>query len=433
MKLSALSLVMLTSVTAYTTSATAQLAPSSAQLVQLPAPNFAIEKQPVHFSQAINATSAALNASDGYQSLSDEYWLEVDGRSLNNGIGLNLNQPEAIIRLSAKQSLGDNLPDAHAIDPQFLELRKDKQLIKKAFSQRVSQEQMATASILANSSAVKVSQAAGTGKFQLRVAQSLAPNQKYIVNVKEKGSAYRQALSTKRQTYLAGDKAQFSAKLLNQDTALTDTRHRTFLKAPNGEMTEVKYLVENGNYSVELPSTLPENSRGQLFELHVASQSKTGNRQILRNGKIAFAVATPTARMTIEQASLQGAKVNLDVASEGRYAVSGIVYGQDKFGEAQPLMHSSSAYYLEPGQQTIELQFDQSIIQGSGLTPPFTLRSAKLMDQSRISTVQHQAPQQPVTLEEPEATSNGGAVSLISLLALAACGGITNLARRRKS
>ena len=78
--------------------------------------------------------------------------------------------------------------------------------------------------------------------------------------------------------------------------------------------------------------------------------------------------------MTIEGASLQSASINLDVASEGRYALSGVVYGQDSSGAMQPLMQSSSAYYLSPGQQTVALEFDQTVLNASSLSAPYSLR-----------------------------------------------------------
>lgn len=429
MKLSTLSLVILSSVTLSAASmATTNLTPSSAQLVHLPAPSTAIEKQPVHFSQAMKSS---LLANHSFESLSDEYWIEVDGQTLNQGIGLSITQPEALIRLSAKQSIGHNLPDDHAIDPQQLELRKDKQLIDKAFSQRVSQEQMATASILANSSAVKMSAAAGTGQFKLRVAQQLAPTQKYIVNVKEKGSAYRQSLATDQQTYLAGAKVRFSASVMKQTQALENTAHRAFIKAPNGEINEVAYAAVGDEYQIELPTDVHNATRGQLYELHVESQVTDGANKVMRHGKMAFSVAAPTARMSIEGASYERASFNLEVASEGRYAVSGVIYGYDQSGQAQPMMQSSSAYYLSPGQQTVELEFDQNIFNASTLSAPFVLRDAKLVDQSRVSVLQRQSSQQKVVLAEPEpeVKSSGGSMSVISLLGIIGLGG---LIRRRR-
>lgn len=410
--------------------ATASLSPSSAQLVHLPAPKAVIEKQPVHFSQAIKSP---LLINHAFESSSDEYWIEVDGQTLNKGIGLSITQPEALIRLSAKQSIGDYLPDNHAIDPQQLELRKETQLINKAFSQRVSQEQMATASILANSSAVKMSAAAGTGQFSLRVTGHLMPAQKYIVNVKEKGSAYRQSLATAQQTYLAGDKLTFSAALMKQAKALTHTQHRTFIKSPSGDMNEVTYAANAGEYQVELPTDIPQLSRGQLYELHVESKTSDGKNHVLRHGKIAFSVAAATARMAIEGASYNDASVELDVASEGRYALSGVIYGYDQGGQIQPMMQSSSAYYLQPGQQKVILKFDQNIFKASTLAAPYVLQNVTLTDQSRVAVLQRQSAQQKVVLAkpapEPEEKSSGGSMSMLFLMVLTSLGCLN---RRRK-
>lgn len=433
MKLSTLSLVVLTSLT--TMSALAeqalQLAPTKAQLVQLPVPPVAIEQQAVHFSRAMAATKI-VQGDIGYQSTSDEYWLEVDGRTLNKGMALSINQPEAIIRLSAKQTGAYQLPDNHAIDPQSLELRKDNQLVEKAFTQRVSQEQLATASILANSSAVRVAPSAGTGRFQLRVGQELAPTQTYIVNVKEKGSLIEQKLSTSQQAYLAGQTANFNAAMLDSNAAVSNAIHTAFIKAPNGDLSPVDIQRSGAGFEFKLPEQLPADSRGQLIELHVESKAQHDGREMLRHGKIGFAVAQPTANMTIESASMNSALVDLNVGSEGRYAVSGIVYGQDSAGAYVPMMESSSAYYLSPGAQQVELRFDKKIMNSSSLSKPFVLRDVKLMDQSRVAVVQRQSSQQQITLQEPELEkeTTSGSLSLAGLFGLIALSGFVGRRRR---
>jgi len=438
MKLSTLTILMIGAITVMQVNySNAQgLAPSSAQLVNLAAPNHAIEKKSVHFSQAISAGVAMFKVKDSFESISDEFWLEVDGQTLNQGIELTINQPEALIRLSAKQSAGQYLPTDHAIDPAQLELRKNTKLIPKAFSHRVSQEKMATASILANSSAVKMSAAAGTGQFQLRVAQSLEPTQKYIVNVKEKGSIYRQSLATNQQSYIAGGQVNFSVNMTKQDALMNNIDHRAYIKTPNGEMKQVSYVAVNSandgnNYELSLPVVTQNVPRGQLHELHVRSQVKEGNNTVMRVGKMAFAVAAPTARMTIEGASYEHASVNLEVASEGRYEISGVVYGRDENGQSKPLMRSSSAYYLSPGEQTVDLQFDKNILAASTLSKPYELRDAKLTDQSRVAVLQRQSSQQTVMLVEdvPQLKSSGGSLSLISMFSLLGMGAM--LRRRR--
>ncbi|MCG7530281.1 DUF4785 family protein [Psychrobium sp. MM17-31] len=435
MKLSTLSLVIFTSLVTLPASAqqSAKLAPTKAQLVQLPAPEATIEKQAVHFSRPL--TAHQLTAGDiGYRSVSDEYWLEIDGRTLNKGVELSINQPEAIIRLSAKQTGVNTLPADHAIDPQTLELRKDSKLVEKAFTQRVTQEQLATASILANSSAVRVSPSAGTGHFQLRVGQELAPEQQYIVNVKEKGSAIEQQLSTSQQAYLTGQQASFNATVFSKQTELADAVHTAFIKAPSGDLTPVSIEKRDDGFSFKLPQSLPENSRGQLVELHVQSKAVMDNREVLRHGKIGFAVAQPTANMTIDSATLNAAKVDLNVGSEGRYAVSGIVYGKDQSNKYVSMMESSSAYYLTPGKQSIELRFDKGILDKSNLVQPFVLRDVKLMDQSRVAVVQRQSAQQQTVLATPkvEQQVSSGSVSLLSLMGLMGLIGVSRASRMRR-
>ncbi|NRA82557.1 MAG: DUF4785 family protein [Gammaproteobacteria bacterium] len=366
----------------------AALIPTHDSLVTVPVVSHQVERTSVHFSQPIAASQQLSSAIDSYTGISDEYWIEVSGKQLNQGIDLDVNHPQALIRLSAKQTKGAWLPDDHAIDPQDLSLFKNQRSIANAFSQKVTREQLATASIFPNSSAVKIAKKAGVGKFKLKVSKTLKSNQRYLINVKEKGSAYQQVLFSERQSYLAGQTITVRAAINYRERPLKNTKHMAFIKSPTGISQAIDYQTEQGKIRLAIPNDLPATKPGQLYELHISSQGRDGSSSIKRNGKVAFAVAQPTARMTGNvTANNQSAQIGLEVASEGRYEVSGIVFGYNKNKVLMPIMLSASAHYLQAGIQQVTLNFDPEILKSSSLIGPYQLRSLKLTDQSRMAVL----------------------------------------------
>ncbi|WDD98041.1 DUF4785 domain-containing protein [Thalassomonas actiniarum] len=359
-------------------------------LVTIALPEHKVEQQAVHYSQRISADSQLKLAPQAYNSSSDEYWFEVSGKELNRGIAVNVSQPGALIRLSGKRSTAIDSA-MQSIDPAHLELSKDNNKLSSPFSQSVSQEQLATANIFPNSSAVKLNKTLGTGKFNLRVTQALDNNQRYIINVKEKNSAHKLQVALPKQSYLSGETLHFNAGIYRGEQVLADSSHQAFIKLPSGEKQPVNLTVKDGQYRVEVPQGLEAAPLGKLYELHLSSQATDNGTRIKRNGKVAFAVARQTAQLTGEAEVLNDqALVALEVASEGRYEVSALVSGTDSRGQLTRVMLSRSAYYLEPGSHKVALNFDTAILADAGVKAPYKVENLRLMDQSRMALLAQQ-------------------------------------------
>ncbi|MFT5757498.1 MAG: hypothetical protein ACI9LM_002232 [Alteromonadaceae bacterium] len=359
-------------------------------LVVLNPPEHKVERKTLHFSQPLTVDHKLSMKPEGFTSISDEYWFEISGRKLNEGVDIGVTKPGSLIRLSSKRSKGDVLPDDVAIDPKNIELFRQHQKISNPFSQAVSQQQLATANIFPNSSAIQLAENIGTGTFTLRVNNKLEDSQRYIVNVKEKGSDYKLHLSTASQSYSAGQLVSFKAQMHNKDHKLSSRiQQKAFIQFPSGQREAVKLTNKNGQYQVNVPENFTEHRLGELYELHLESKVLDRGIKIQRNSKFAFAVVQPTARLTPAlSVADSGALVNIEVASEGRYEVSAFVYGNDKAGRLMPIMYSRSAYYLEAGEQQVELRFDENILHKSGAKPPYHIEKLKLMDQSRMTVLQ---------------------------------------------
>ncbi|WP_085300211.1 DUF4785 domain-containing protein [Cognaticolwellia mytili] len=358
-------------------------------LVSIDAPFYKVEQKALHFSQAINSNNALSFGAKAYTTTSDEYWLEVSGKQLNSGIRLDVSHPGALIRLSGKKSNDISAVESIAIDPQQIELLKGTKTLDSAFSQKVSKQQFSSANIFPNSSAVKLQEHIGRGQFSLKVTQPLNYNEKYLVNVKEKGSEYGLTLSVPTQSLLAKQALTFDMAMHNSKGQLTLNANKAFIKTPSGVTLPVKTKLVQGKQSVELPDILVTNSRGELYELHVNSQVHDKGLIIRRSSKVAFAIAQPTAKMTGKvDVEATHAKVELNVASEGRYEISAIVSGINLKGKPEAVMLSRSAYYLRPGEQSANLMFDEGLLKNLNVLPPYSLSQLRLVDQSRMALLQ---------------------------------------------
>lgn len=361
------------------------------QLVSLDIPEHLIEKQALHFSHAISSTDNLILRDTGYSNDSDEYWFEATGSQLSTGVDLSISHPGSLIRISSKKGKHDYLLTDTAIDPKNIALfvkGKEKNKLINPFKQSVSQQQLATANIFPNSSAIILNEKVGLGLFTLKVEQRLIGEHNYIVNVKEKNSKYKSQIKTPSQSYLAGQLVDFQASISYDGNVLIDNEHTAYVQFPSGSRKPVEVLSKGDLFQVKVPENIGTEKIGQLYELHLESKAIDKGVKIQRNNKFAFAISQPTAKlMKVAKVNNSEAFVELEVASEGRYEISAIISGVNNKGQLTPGMLSRSAYYLQPGKQQIELRFDTGILNELGMRSPFSLNHLKLVDQSRMAVL----------------------------------------------
>jgi len=379
----------------------------TADLVELSIPDVAIEKKAVHFSQPLNTNSVISFQAKGFTSVSDEYWFEATGKQLKSGVVLAISSPGALIRLSTKQTKGNDSLPAKAIDPNSVQLFKNNKMLPSPFSQKVSQQEFATANIFPNSSAMKLNSKLGKGEFTLKVNDYLADHQRYMINVKEKNAEHTLHLSIAKQSYMQGQKIAFTSALKTNSTnktTLTRGKQKAYIKSPSGEKKQISLTKNGAQFQFIVPTELTPAKRGQLFELHVETEDRANGLKVKRNAKVAFAIAQPTARIeavgqldkntfitdaeSANHVAPSFVDISLQVASEGRYEVSAMIYGSSGKKLNLPFMLSRSGYYLTPGKHTVKLQLDTDIIKSSGLKAPYSVKNVRLMDQSRMALLQ---------------------------------------------
>ena len=127
-----------------------------------------------------------------------------------------------------------------------------------------------------------------------------------------------------------------------------------------------------------------------LWELQVFAQADG----VLRDGKVAFAVARPTARFSGQAAPDPASRqvaLPLQVAAAGRYEARGTLYATGRDGQLRPVAQGHAAAWFDgPGAGQLVLPFDQAALP-AGFGAPYELRDLQLQDQSRMAPIESRA------------------------------------------
>ncbi|WP_448549390.1 DUF4785 domain-containing protein [Thalassotalea fusca] len=367
---------------------------NNSTLHTLPAPEQHIDKTTVHFSSPIKQALLANKNLLAYRDVSDEYWFEVTGEELTKGVPINISAQNALIRISGKKQPFH--VSTQNISPEWVELLHHGKVVNSPFKSTVTAEQLATANMFPNSSALTLSDQLPMGLYQLAVNQPLPKDERFIINVKEKQSPYKAVMEIEKQSFVEGDSIPFQMSLSNelaQKTSDAERRAKQVRKAtvrfPTGETHEVNINYGKQGLYIKVPENIDvEHRPGTLHELHIQTTSHVAGKTIMRNNKIAFAYTRPTAKITATPTvKSEGATFSIDVASEGRYEISAVVSGNRQGEGNKAVMLSRSAYYLTPGQHELTLVFDKTILSSGNVTPPYQLSNIKLFDQSRLQLI----------------------------------------------
>ncbi|WEF32695.1 DUF4785 domain-containing protein [Pseudoduganella chitinolytica] len=372
------------------TPAALRAAPATAALAaKMPA----VAREPVSFSWA---SRAAVATPQPFVAQSREAYFTVTGAELEQGVALPTTAPRAIVRL---QPVGEaSIRENEAIHPSALILIDAAGRERKAgdgMETLVSADRLAKADLpfASGTSAFRLSADAGSGPLRMR-AQGLSPGQHYLVNVVEPDSPLALTMQTTSAAYLQGQQLTVLAQLQHQagekvapgsiDAKLVSPAGRSyplaFKRGADGRMA-----------AVVTPAAIDAAEPG-LWEVQANVEATVKGQRALRSTRFAVPVALPTARLT-RSADLAGengaltVKLGIEAASAARYEVRGVLYGTVQ-GTLQPLAVGNAAQWVEPGQATIGLPFDATLLAGS--TGPYELRDLQLIDQGRLAVLQRQ-------------------------------------------
>lgn len=339
-------------------------------------------------------------------SQSDEYWLNVTGADLNAGVQLNLSQAGSLVRIAPRGDVSTGaLMHADAVAPERVQIQRigqtpqgknaSPQATESLVKSLVSADALASAGLADDSSALQMSEKATAGEYRLQVSQPLVAKANYLVNVKEKGSPYQ--LSIKAPSAIAADAQTVGVKLaLSQSD--NQFAPQAKLKQADGTEQALAMVKQGDEWQALVPADLPlASSNAGLSEIEVTVQTQVDGRPVQRTVKTAFKSYVNSASIKPEVLTVWDKGVpnqvnfELNVAEAGRFGLSGVLTGTNTEGQKVAIMRTQAATWLTPESPKLKLMFDPTLIQASGLQPPFELNELELQDQGQMARLSFQA------------------------------------------
>ncbi len=358
-----------------------------AALVAAPLPADDSERVPLAFAWALDPAQP-LQAPGAYAAVSRSYWQQVDAAELQRGLDLPLTAPDAVIQLSPGTG-------ARALPAEALQVRDAAGRSSVARSVDARQLQAAGMAVTDGSSMLRTGASSAVGTYRLQSAQAQG---RYVVQVLEPNSPVRLEVQASQAQVLAGGNVQLQARLLEDGPSAAKLATRrgslggeALLVAPDGRSWPQRLLrTTDGSLRAQVRIPAEASTVQGLWELQVFAQADG----VLRDGKVAFAVAQPTARFsgqaTPDAASRQ-VSLPLQVAAAGRYEARGTLYATGTDGQLKPVAQAHAAAWFEgPGRGALVLPFDQAALP-PGFGAPYELRDLQLQDQSRMAPIESRA------------------------------------------
>ena len=215
------------------------------------------------------------------------------------------------------------------------------------------------------------------------------------IDVLERGSEVVLLASADSDVVFLGDEVVVQARLLAGGQAVRG-RITARLLAPEGRVVTVTLARGgDGGYHGRLPALGALGPTGRPWTVEIVADAKVSGRAVRRTTTTAVAISVPTARLLGTGLARRGedlaAEFRLEVASEGRYAATALLYGRNREGGLQPIAVGQTAEQLAPGRRALALTFDAATISASGLRGPFELRDLRVVDQGRMFVLHRQA------------------------------------------
>lgn len=345
-----------------------------------------LERVPVGFSWALDP-SQKLAAPEPYVAQSREYWTDVDGAALAKGLVLRIGVPGAVVRISPVSGAA-----APAIGADDIAIRQGKRTLggREAIADAdVAEEFKALGMAMPERSfAFRLDAEVAAGAFELAVPKARGH---YLVHVYEPGSTEVLALTTDRTTVLAGSEIAVAARF-DSASGRTLGRIAGIATSPSGDTLDLAFEAQaDGSWRARFAPGA--SATAGLWEIHAFAASADG--EVARDAKLAFAAATPTARIAGGSvAAREGSPalaVDVEVASEGRYNVSAVLYATDSGGSLVPASIAHAAAVLQPGRRSLPLRFATDTLASAGLGAPYEVRDLVLTNQADLGVIEKRA------------------------------------------
>ncbi|MBS3797096.1 DUF4785 domain-containing protein [Pseudoalteromonas sp. BDTF-M6] len=309
-----------------------------------------------------------------------EYWQQVSGKELKQGVPVFVNQADHLIRVAPKA----RFENGEVIKPYDLQL--DKFSVRDAQSQRLmpvqaiaAREQMQQAGFNDGSVGLKLGQINGKGQPMLHTTQALNDQDIYLVHVIEKGSG--NALQARTQFTLSEHQQRLGVELNMGSQKLQDKNVQLKLHSPTGERIGARY--QGGEAIFDQPLTYLGAANG-YYELEASVDTQVNGKKVKRSVKMPFVHSMQTISMSDAKVQALGgnqyrASVPVEVTDSGRYAIRATLTGRADNGERIRLATVEVAKELDSNGQFL-MPFSAT----QGANAPYRLVDIELTDQTRM-------------------------------------------------
>lgn len=343
-----------------------------------------LDRTPVAISWALDPAAALAAAPVPFVRESREYWRDATAAELHAGVKLPTTAPQALIRLSPRAG------NAATLTADQLVVRAN----GRQYAASEALQSLADASALRSagmdvpegSVVAKLSATVGAGDIELAVPSASGS---YLVHVFEPKSTQTLNLGATRDTVIAGNALTIHANF----AGATAQKATGMISAPDGHTQDVTFaLGADGTFTATVVPDPAHAGGPALWEVHAFAEGQAGKQRVLRDARTAFAVSTPTARLTGGATNASARQsvsfdVGVEAASASRYQLSGVLYGRGKDGSAQPFAYAQSAAWLDAGNGTIALRFEGTALSAK-LAAPYELRDLRLVNQADMSLIE---------------------------------------------
>jgi Domain of unknown function (DUF4785) len=349
-------------------------------------PGMALSRDTVHFSWNLNA-DAAITAPVPHMAESREFYMDVDAASMRGGVAIKTTARGSIVKLSPS-SAGENAKTKSLSADDIVVRIGGESIQLRDFAARVDDSKKLAASgveFAPGSLAFLIDDARGATSFEVALKSA---DRGYLVHVLEPASPNALTLTTNRDAYLVGEKLQITAAATN-GAAITEITGG--IASPAGALTAIAFTRNaDGQFVGSIPLT--ESAAGALYEAYAVAKLADGRVIALRDAKVGFAVAEPTARLINIVAAkdrFDAARFNtrLEIATQGRYQVEAVLYAQ-KDGVRVPIAIAHTGAWLNADENVITLQFDNLDLAKRSAEGPFTLGNFALKNQGSLTTME---------------------------------------------
>jgi hypothetical protein len=330
-----------------------------------------------------------------------EYWQE--SKFYLKSATISITSPGAVVKLSPKVSLTRSAtPKAIAIDDLvFTDANGFAYAAADAIENGATSDEFQRGEMpfSEGTTVLKMRSDLAAGPLRLGLRPGAAtPGYDVLVQVYEPNSTAVLELQSKADAYSQGQSLEVIARWQGNVTPKSNTIHGQVF-SPSGAKFPVELTADqSGAFVGSLPLTESASKPGELWEIQIDAEANSEAGSTKRTARTAFAYSAGTASfepaVTLAEWPIKDdlkVRFGVQVASAGRYAVTGVLYGTSATGERVPFMVSQAALTAVPGINNIELVFEDADFAAAGLSAPYEIRDLRLLDQTRMGLLHRQS------------------------------------------